>query len=616
MPFVLGTAGHVDHGKSVLVEALTGIDPDRLQEEKERGLTIDLGFAWLTLPSGREVGIVDVPGHEHFINNMLAGVGGIDVALLIIAADEGVMPQTREHLAILDLLQVDKGIAVVTKKDLVDEELLDLVEMEAIEVLAGTTLAQAPIVPVSALTGDGLPQLVSAIDHILDSAPPKRDIGRPRLPVDRVFTIAGFGTVVTGTLIDGSFTVGQEVEVLPQGVRTRIRGLQSHKHKLTSASPGSRVAANLAGVSTNALERGQVVTTPGWLTPSRAFDVKLRLLASAPRPLPHNATITFHHQATEVLGKVRLLETDKLEPGQTTWAQIVLTRPIAAAKDDRFIIRSPQETLGGGTIVSAGAKRHRRHRPEVIERLAARDRGSTKQVVQTIVEEEQRIEMEKLLRLSGLPQAEVEKGVRALVAEKQVVVLGDMGLLFSAQGWDRLGGEATQAVRKYHQQFPLRQGAPKEELRGKLRIPARCFAHALEQLLRDGTLVEAGPLVHVPDHRPQATPQQQAAVDDFLQRLESNPYMPTLDPLPEPDLLNLLIEQRKVVKLSDDAVLLASAYEGMVAEVVAHMKAQGKTTVAEVRDLLRTSRKYALALMEHLDAQRVTRRIGDERVLR
>ena len=616
MSFVLGTAGHVDHGKSVLIEALTGIDPDRLREEKERGLTIDLGFAWLKLPSGREVGIVDVPGHEHFINNMLAGVGGIDVALLVVAGDEGVMPQTREHLAILDLLEVNKGIAVVTKKDLVDQELLDLVELEIGEALAGTTLAEAPVVAVSALTGDGLPQLVSTIDRVLDSAAPKKDIGRPRLPVDRVFTMAGFGTVVTGTLIDGSLSQGQEVEVVPSGLRTRIRGLQSHKRKLTTAPPGSRVAANLAGVSTDALQRGQVVTTPGWLTPSRAFDVKLRLLPSTPRALPHNATVTVHHQAAEVLGKVRLLETDKLDPGETTWAQLLLARPIAAAKDDHFIIRSPQETLGGGTIVRVGARRHRRHRPEVIERLATTDRGSTEQVVQTIVQEEQPVEMEKLLRLSGLPRAEVEQAVRSLLEEKQVVVLGDMGLLFSAQGWERLAGEATKAVRRYHQQFPLRQGPSKEELRGKLKIPAKHFAQALEQLLRDGTLVEAGPLIQVPDHRPQATPQQQAAVDDFLQRLESNPYMPNLDPLPEPDLVNLLIDQGKVVKLSDDAVLLVSAYQGMVGEVVAHMKSHGKTTVAEVRDLLHTSRKYALALMEHLDAQKVTRRVGDERVLR
>jgi len=616
MSLVLGTAGHVDHGKSVLVEALTGIDPDRLKEEKERGLTIDLGFAWLKLPSGREVGIVDVPGHEHFIKNMLAGVGGIDVALLVVAADEGVMPQTREHLAILDLLQVDRGIAIITKKDLVDEELLELVTLEVSEVLAGTTLAQAPIVTVSALTGEGLPELVSTIDQVLDSATPKKDIDRPRLPIDRVFTMAGFGTVVTGTLVDGSLSRGQEVEILPAGVRARIRGLQSHKRKIDIVSPGNRVAANLSGIATSKLKRGDVVTTPGWLIPARAFDVKLHLLSSTPRPLPHNATVTFHHGAAETLGKVRLLERDKIEPGETTWAQFLLAQPIAAVKDDRFIIRSPQETLGGGLIVGPRAKRHRRFRPDIIEGLATREGGTTEQVVLTIIQEEEPLELEKLLALSNLPRVGAEEAIKSLAAQKKVVVLGDMKLLFSAQGWEKRAREATQAVHRYHQQFPLRHGPPKEELRGKLKIPAKFFPYALEQLIQEGSLVEAGPTVHLPDHKPQPTPEQRAEVDAFLERLAQNPYLPTLNPLPEPDLLNLLIEKRKVIKVSDDVIFLASAYDKMVEEIVAHIRSQGKVTVAEVRDLFHTSRKYALALMEHLDRQKITRRIGDERVLR
>ncbi|TEU03963.1 MAG: selenocysteine-specific translation elongation factor [Dehalococcoidia bacterium] len=616
MSFVLGTAGHVDHGKSVLVQALTGIDPDRLREEKERGMTIDLGFAWLKLPSGRAVGIVDVPGHEHFIKNMLAGVGGIDVALLVVAADEGVMPQTREHLAILDLLQVDRGIAIIAKKDLVDEEWLELVTLEVGDVLAGTTLAQAPIIAVSALTGEGLPELVSTIDRVLDSATPKKDIGRPRLPVDRVFTMAGFGTVVTGTLVDGSLSQGQEVEILPSALAARIRGLQSHKQKIDIASPGNRVAANLSGVATGELTRGDVVTTPGWLTPTRAFDVKLRLLPSAPRPLPHNATVTFHHGAAEVLGKVRLLERDKIEPGETAWAQFMLTQPIAAVKDDRFIIRSPQQTLGGGQIVGIRAKRHRRFRPDVIEGLATREAGTTEQIILAIVQEEEPLELERLLPLCNLSRGEAEEAIRSLAAQKKVIVLGDMMLLFSAQGWEKLAKQAKLAVQRYHQRFPLRHGPPKEELRGKLKTPTKFFARALEQLIQEGTLIEAGTTVRLPDHKPQPTPEQQAEVDAFLDRLARNPYLPTLDPLPEPDLLNLLIEQRQVVKASDDVIFLASAYDKMVDGIVAQIKSQGKVTVAEVRDLFHTSRKYALALMEYLDAQKLTRRIGDERVLR
>lgn len=616
MSLVLGTAGHVDHGKSVLIQALTGIDPDRLREEKERGLTIDLGFAWLKLPSGREVGIVDVPGHEHFIKNMLAGVGGVDVALLIVAADEGVMPQTREHLAILDLVGVEKGIAVITKKDLVDEELLELVRLEVGELLAGTTLADAPMLPVSAFTGEGLPELTAAIDSVLDSAVPKKDIGRPRLPVDRVFTMTGFGTVVTGTLIDGSLAQGQEVEVLPASIRSRVRGLQSHKRKTDAAEPGSRVAANLSAVATTHLQRGDVVTVPGWLAPSKALDVKLRLLPSAPRPLAHNASVTFHHQTFEAGAKVRLLDRQKLDPGESAWAQVVLAQPVAAVKDDRFVIRSPQDTLGGGVIVGTMAKRHRRYRSEIIQSLDAREKGSAEDVVLTLVREEGPIEMARLLALCGLPRGEAEDAVRSLVGAGKLVMLGEMGLLFSAERWDRLAQQAKEAVQAYHRQFPLRQGPPKEELKAKLKIPARYFGGALARLLEDGVLVEAGTTVCVPDHSPHPTAEQQKTVDAFLERLAENPFMPNMDPLPPPDLLNLLVEQRRVVKLSDDAVLLSSAYEEMVEQVVSYMKSHGKATVAEVRDLLHTSRKYALALMEHLDSRRITRRVGDERVLR
>jgi len=616
MSFVLGTAGHVDHGKSVLVEALTGIDPDRLREEKERGMTIDLGFAWLNLPSGREVGIVDVPGHERFIKNMLAGVGGIDLALLVVAADEGVMPQTREHLAILDLLRVDRGIVVVTKKDLVDEELLELVTLEVSEVLVDTTLAHAPIMAVSALTGEGLPELISTMDQVLDSTPPRRDIGRPRLPIDRVFTIAGFGTVVTGTLVDGHLSQGQEVEILPPAVKARIRGLQTHKRRISIASPGSRVAANLAAVATSQFKRGDVVTSPGCLTPSRALDVKLRLLASAPRPLSHNAIVTFHQGAAEVQGRVRLLERDKLEPGETTWAQLLLAEPIVAVKDDLFIIRSPKETLGGGRIVDPRAKRHRRFSPDVIEGLATREGGTAEQIVLIMVQEKEPLELQRLLTASNLPPGEAEEAIESLATQGKVVALGDKGLLFSATGWERLTRQAELIVKSYHQQFSLRHGLPKEELKAKLKIATKFFPRVLEQLLQEGALVDAGPAVHLPGHKVQLTPQQQSAVDAFMEMLEQSPYSPPSEPLPDTDLLNLLIEQRLVVKVSDDVVFAASAYNRMVEGIVDHIKSKDRITVAEVRDLFHTSRKYALALMEYLDGQKITRRIGDERVLK
>ncbi|MDP3062682.1 MAG: selenocysteine-specific translation elongation factor, partial [Chloroflexota bacterium] len=332
--FVIGTAGHVDHGKSTLVKALTGIDPDRLPEEKAREMTIDLGFAWLTLPSGREVSVVDVPGHERFVKNMLAGVGGIDLALLVVAADEGVMPQTREHLAILDLLQVKRGVVVLTKADLVDRDWLELVSADVEEALKGTTLETAPLVAVSALTGQGLDELKALLDRMLRQTERRQDLGRPRLPIDRVFTVAGFGTVVTGTLIDGSLSVGQEVALAPSGKRSRIRGLQSHRKKLERAEPGNRVAVNLSGLTLDEVARGEVLTAPGWLEATALVDASVRVVPVSSRALKHNETLTFHAFASEAFARVRLLEGDELKPGQEGWAQLHLDTPVPLLKGD------------------------------------------------------------------------------------------------------------------------------------------------------------------------------------------------------------------------------------------------------------------------------------------
>src|SRR2546427_2166000 len=320
--YTIGTAGHVDHGKSALVQALTGIDPDRLREEKERGLTIDLGFAWFTLPGGEEVSIVDVPGHERFIKNMLAGVGAIDLALLVIAADEGVMPQTREHLAIIDLLGIEHGVVAITKMDAVDREFLELVQAEVAESLQGTTLAGAPVVACSGTKREGLDRVLAAIEEQLMQTAPRRDLGRPRLPVDRVFTMTGFGTVVTGTLIDGSLKAGQEVEIVPGGLRSRIRGLQSHGRKVDEAAPGRRTAVNLTGLPVEELRRGMVLVAPGALRPAEAFDVRLRAVRYLGRAVRHNLEITFHTGSAEVEGRLLLLDADELRPGETAWAQV------------------------------------------------------------------------------------------------------------------------------------------------------------------------------------------------------------------------------------------------------------------------------------------------------
>jgi len=616
--FVLGTAGHIDHGKSALVYALTGIDPDRLRQEKERGMTLDLGFAWLKLPGGGEVGIVDVPGHERLIKNMVAGVGGIDLALLIVAASEGVMPQTREHLAILDLLGVDRGLAVITKKDLVDDEWLKLVVTEVEKLLAPTSLCRAPVLAVSAVTGEGLPSLFSAIDELVSSAPPKRDIGRPRLPIDRVFTMAGSGTVVTGTLVDGSLAVGQEVEIVPRGLKSRIRGLQTHKTRLTTVLPGNRVGANLVGVAKSQLERGDVLTSPGWLLSTTMLIVELRLISYLTRPLRHGATVSFHTGTAQVMARVRLLEGMELKPGETVLAHLSLSKPVALVRGDRFIVRSPEETLGGGGVVESRARRYRRFPAGGIESLKLRAQGSAAEVVMAVLGAAGGgpLELRALCSRSELPAAELEPVLKSLVEQGRVVEIGEGGgrLLFTTPGWERLVEAVVGTLEQYHREFPARLGIPRAELGSRLKMSAR-HQVILQRLLDEVIIVEDAGLVRLPAHQIKLSPAQQAKVDAFLSTIEASPYAPSRELIPEPELLNLLVARRQVVKVAGDVVFSLAAYNEMVARVTAYLKSHGKVTVARVRDMFHTSRKYAVAFLEHLDGAKITRRVGDERVL-
>jgi len=630
--FVIGTAGHVDHGKSTLIKALTGIDPDRLQEEKERGMTIDLGFAWLRLPSGREVSIVDVPGHERFIKNMLAGVGGIDVALLVVAADEGLMPQTEEHLAILDLLQVKSGVVAITKKDLVDEEWLALVEEELRERLQSTTLRQAPLLAVSAVTGEGLPALIASLDHLLATTPPKRDVGRPRLGIDRAFTVAGFGTVVTGTLVDGKLSLGQEVEIVRVGreqappLRSRVRGLQTHKRKVETALPGTRVAVNLTGVAVEDLQRGDVVTTPGWLETTLLVDGRLRLLASRPKPLAHNSEVSFHTGAAEAEARVRLLENETLAPGATGWVQVQLAAPLAVAKGDFFIVRSPVTTLGGGQIVDPHPRRHKRGQARVLAALETLAKGSPEEIVLQTLGTAPPMEVATLIAQTHLPGDQGRAALGQLIASGQALILGDeapsspRALVVSAAGWRELGERVAAILRGYHQQYPLRGGMPKEELKSRLALPARVFNESLARWLASGVLAEEGAAVRLPSHQARFTPEQQQRVERLLARMAAAPYTPPARAEIEQELgaevLAALLEQGKLYKVSEEIVFLRSAYEEMVRRTVETIRARGRVTAAEVRDLFNTSRKYAIAFLEHLDEERITRRVGDERVLR
>lgn len=642
---VIGTAGHVDHGKSTLVHALTGIDPDRLKEEKEREMTIDLGFAWLTLPSGERVGIVDVPGHKDFIKNMLAGVGGIDAALFVVAADEGVMPQSREHLAILDLLQVPGGVVALTKVDMAeDEDWLDLVEADLLEVLEGTVLDGAPVVRCSGRTGEGLEQLVAELDRYLASSAPRRDVGRPRLPVDRVFTIAGFGTVVTGTLSDGVIATGQEVEIQPSGLKARVRGLQTHKRKIEQSVPGSRVAINLTGVSTDQVHRGDIVTTPGWLQPTTLVDCHLRYLADAPVPLKHNARVDFFSSAAESQARVRLLGKKALSPGDDGWVQIRLEKPIALVKGDRFIIRqpSPSVTIGGGRVVNPfPGRRHRRFRPEVIERLETLAHGTPDEILLQDLERRQPCEARDLLARSSLSRTQVRESLAALVSEGLVQVLegnlsppsapaaiSDSSFLISRSGWGSLRDRLEAILGDFHRQYPLRAGMPREEVKSRLArhmpaLPPRLFNEIAARAREEGWLAEAGlasDRICLASHRATFTPEQEQAVDYLLYTFRQAPYTtPSVAQCEEQvgiEVFNALIEQGTLLKLSEDVVLLTETYMEMQQRVVTYLQEHGRITVAQVRDMFGTSRKYSLALVGHLDEKRITRRVGDERVLR
>ena len=619
--YVIGTAGHVDHGKSTLVEKLTGIDPDRLREEKERGMTIDLGFAWLRLPNGNEVSIIDVPGHERFVSNMLAGVGGIDLALLVVAADESVMPQTREHLAILDLLQVRRGLVAITKRDLVDEEWLELVAAEVEDVLEGTTLEGSPVLAVSGTTGEGLPDLVSSIQALLEDTEPRKDLGRPRLSVDRSFTISGFGTVVTGTLIDGRLDTGQQVELVPSGRTTRIRGLQSHKQKLEQVAPGTRVAANLAGVAHEVVGRGEVLTTPGWLRPSTALDVHLKVISDAPRPIRHNMYATVHIGSSETVAKVRLLEKEAARPGESTWAQLKLDHPQAVVRGDYFVVRSNHTTLGGGNVVDPYARRHRRSYRPVLDRLAVMEKGTDREILIKSIEASEPAEFQDLANRANLEAAAVRSELKKMADESLAVVLGRKNIgpgviIFTAAGWSALADRTDAFLEGYHRQFPLRKGAPREELRSRLGMSQPVFGHVLPRLELDGVLVEEGPAVRHAAHTRQLTGEQQEEADRYLALLRSSPYTPPTDSPVDAEVLSLLADRGEVVKVSESVVFDAAAYREMIEQIKVRIGKQGEITVADVRDMFGASRKYALALLDYLDQQRITRRVGDARVLR
>ena len=627
---VIGTAGHIDHGKTTLVKRLTGIETDRLKEEKQRGISIELGFAPFILPSGQKAAIVDVPGHERFIRHMLAGAFGIDMVLFTIAADEGVMPQTREHGDIIELLGVDKGVIVVTKKDLVDEEWLMLVEDEISDYIATTILRGAPMVAVSAVTGEGIPELLETIEMVASSITERSITGKARLPIDRVFTIAGFGTVVTGTLWSGQIKVGDTLELMPVQRLVKVRTLQVHNEKVNTALAGQRVAVNLQGVEVSEIKRGYLLTEPGFLSPSYRVDVRLRLLEGSLRILHNWNRVRFHLGTDETLGRVVLLDRDELGPGEEAYAQIAMEKPVVAFKGDPFVIRyySPVDTIGGGTVIDPNAPKQKRFKEEVLNDLAVKEEGSLYDLVLHELENSsQPLSLAELVKKTGSVETAIADEIQLLVDDEAIITLdAKSGLYLSTRGLELLYDQMVVTITGYHRKYPLRSGYPKEDMRTRLfaDFNPRVFNALLRYLEETGRLVIKNNLVSIPDWQVELGSKERRAISSIMQLLQDKPFAPPeMDELARTaeiteaalgEVLAYLIEQDQVVKISEGLYFTRTAIEQGRQMLTEHFDREKELTLATARDILNTSRKFALPLIEYYDKVRFTRRVGDVRV--
>ncbi|HML77374.1 selenocysteine-specific translation elongation factor [Geobacter sulfurreducens] len=630
---ILGTAGHIDHGKTSLVRALTGIDTDRLPEEKARGITIELGFAHLELPGGLQFGIVDVPGHERFVRTMVAGVGGMDLVMLVIAADEGVMPQTREHLEICQLLGVKKGLVALTKSDMVDPDWLELVVEEVRDYLAGSFLEGAPIVPVSSRTGAGIGAVKAELARLAGQVDEKKTEGPFRLPVDRVFTVTGFGTVVTGTLLSGAISVGDEVELLPSGLSARVRGVQTHGRRGDAASAGQRVAVNLQGVEHTEVGRGDIVVPRGVYRTTRAVDARLDYLPSAPRELRHRSTLRLHSATYEVPAQVILLDRDVLAPGDSAFVQLRLKHPVLLLPGDPFVLRSysPQATLGGGNVLDPMPPRRRRRSDEALALLEALGERSESDTVRLLVSGSllTGICFEDIVVRGGLSARRAEAVMATLLSSGDVVqMVREPRIFLSRTSFVSLKGVLLSEVEEYLRDNPLREGLGKEELKTRLprRSDPRFFTPLLISLEKEGKIVVDRDLVKLPGRKGTITVDQadlQVRLEKALQRGGYEP--PTIKEMCDSlhcaekmllEHLNILAREGRAVKVKSDIFYAPEPLADIREKLMAYLREKGEIMPPEFRELTGLSRKFMIPLLEFFDQGKITIRVGDKRVLR
>ncbi|NOY64551.1 MAG: selenocysteine-specific translation elongation factor [Nitrospirae bacterium] len=616
---ILGTAGHIDHGKSQLVKALTGIDPDRLKEEKERGITIDLGFADIEYPDGIRVGIVDVPGHERLVKNMLAGAGGIDLVVLVIAADEGIMPQSREHLAICNLLGIKSGIIAITKTDLVDKEWLEMVIEEVKEFVRETFLHDAEIVPVSSVTGENIELLKEKIHELAMRVKPKSADGLFRLPIDRVFTLKGFGTVITGTVLSGTIALNDEVEILPVGIRSKVRGLQSHGRAIERGYAGQRLAINLQGVEKKALKRGDTVVLPGRFRITHNIDARISLLNDAPI-LKNRSNIHFHLATSEVVGRVILYDHDELKAGEEAFCQIRLEEPVLAVSGDRFIIRrfSPVETIGGGVVLDPWARR--RKKKEGLDDLVVYEGGNLREKIETKIRKAglKGINIDSIAGWINEGIRECERAVQSLLDRGKIYKYNNN--LIHGDTYKALKERIIDALERFHKNNPLKTGMSKEVLRGLFGIRPELFDGILS--ITDDVVVEKD-VVRLKGFKVAVTEGFQELKKDILNLMQQKRFQPpTKNELARyfgmkekeiDDILRLMTEEGELVRLTDSIYLRTEDYRTMIDRIKDFYNNNDTMTVGQFRDLLGTSRKYALPFLEYLDSNRFTLRVGDVR---